>query len=168
MDKKHKIYSKKAAPTPAFHLPVKKERGERPHPASDRPPSTGERGDGPGRRAGRIRGELNAQREADRVTINQFAPPGVLINAELQVLQFRGPTGAYLEPPAGKASFDVLKMAREGLMLPLRAAINKAKKDNKTARRENVRVQAERRDPDGESGSHSAEECEGALLFDHV
>ena len=56
----------------------------------------------------------------------------MLINAELQILQFRGPTGAYLEPPTGKASFDVLKMAREGLMLPLRAAINKAKKENKT------------------------------------
>ncbi len=87
-----------------------------------------------------FRGELNAQREADRIAVSQFAPPGVLINDELQVLQFRGPTGAYLEPPAGKASFDVLKMAREGLMLPLRAAINKAKQGNKTVRAENVRV----------------------------
>jgi len=31
-DKKHKIYSKRAAPTPAFHLPVKKERDEPPSP----------------------------------------------------------------------------------------------------------------------------------------
>src|SRR5512134_3565744 len=86
--------------------------------------------------------ELNAQREADRVTVNRFAPPGVLINAELQILQFRGPTSAYLQPPpTGKATFDVLKMAREGLMLPLRAALNKAKRENKTVRRENVRVQ---------------------------
>ena len=37
-------------------------------------------------------------------------------------------------------SFNVLKMAREGLMLPLRAAINDAKKENKTTRRDNVRV----------------------------
>jgi PAS domain S-box-containing protein len=87
-----------------------------------------------------FRGELNSQREADRVTINRYSPPGVLVNGELQILQFRGPTGLYLEPPNGKASFDVLKMARQGLMLPLRAVINKAKKDNKTARRENVRV----------------------------
>ena len=64
----------------------------------------------------------------------------MLVNAELQILQFRGPTGAYLEPPTGKASFDVLKMARQGLMLPLRTAINKAKKENNTARRENVKV----------------------------
>ena len=75
------------------------------------------------------------------VRLHQFAPPGVLINAELQILQFRGPTSAYLQPPTGKASFDVLKMAREGLLLPLRVAINKAKKDNKTARKANVRIE---------------------------
>ncbi len=64
----------------------------------------------------------------------------MLINADLQILQFRGPTGAYLEPPTGKASFDLLKMARNGLMLPLRSAINAAKKNNKTARQEHVRI----------------------------
>ena len=144
-DKKHKLYSKKASPTPAFHLPVKKERDERLSPGL-RPPSPHQTGRGKsegwkGEGSEVIRGELNAQREADRVIINQFAPPGVLISADLQVLQFRGPTGAYLEPPRGKATFDVLKMARGGLMLPLRAVINKAKKSNSTARRDHVRVQ---------------------------
>ena len=139
IDKKHKIYGRKAAVTPALHLPFRKERGAMPSPGV-RPPlpiSRGARdlGDGP-------RGELNAQREADRVTVNLFAPPGVLIDANLQILQFRGPTGAFLQPPpSGKASFDVLKMAREGLMIPLRAALNKARKENKPARKENVRVQ---------------------------
>ncbi|MGQ0593173.1 MAG: chemotaxis protein CheB [Gammaproteobacteria bacterium] len=141
-DKKHKIYSKKAAPTRAFQLPVKKARGEEPSPGQSRkagtPPGMAA---GQGEAAQGLRAELNAQREADRVTVNQFAPPGVLIDAELNILQFRGPTSAYLEPPTGKASFDVLKMAREGLMLPLRAAINQAKKENKTARKENVRLQ---------------------------
>ena len=99
------------------------------------------------------RANSTAQREADRITVNQFAPPGVLVNAELQVLQFRGPTGAYLEPPTGKASFDVLKMAREGLMLPLRAAINEAKKENKTVRRENVRIDQNGDSADGERRS---------------
>jgi PAS domain S-box-containing protein len=64
----------------------------------------------------------------------------VLINAELQILQFRGSTSAYLEPPTGNASFNLLKMAREGLLLPLRDAVNKAKKENKSARKENVRL----------------------------
>lgn len=140
VDKKQKVYSKKAAPTPQFHLPVGTERGERNlsgqatrFPFSvDKAPEESPPG---------LQSELNAQREADRMSVNRFAPPGVLINAELQILQFRGPTSAYLQPPAtGKATFDVLKMAREGLMLPLRATINKAKKENKIARRENIRV----------------------------
>ena len=136
MDKKHKIYSRKAATTPALHLPGK--RGDEPAPGQ-RPLAPLPMG--PGEAPVGLRAELNAQREADRITVNRFAPPGVLIDAELQIVQFRGPTGAYLEPPAGKASFDVLKMARQGLMLPLRAAINQAKKENKAVRRENVRIE---------------------------
>ncbi|MGH8564728.1 MAG: PAS domain-containing protein [Gammaproteobacteria bacterium] len=96
---------------------------------------------GPGEAPVGFRVELDAQREADRITVNRFAPPGVLIDADLKIVQFRGSTGAYLEPPAGKASFEVLKMARQGLMLPLRAAINQAKKENKAVRRENVRIE---------------------------
>lgn len=138
LDKKHKIYAKKAAPTPAFHLPLQRKRDGQPSPRVKPPFPMGK---GPAEVPEGLRTELSSQREADRVTINQFAPPGVLINADLQILQFRGPTGAYLQPPTGKASFDILKMAREGLMLPLRSAINKAKKENTTARKEQVRVQ---------------------------
>lgn len=140
VDKKHRIYSRKAAPTPAFRLPVKREVGHQPPTTtpglSVARQAAAQRGDA----VDALHAELNAQREADRVTVNQFAPPGVLVNAELQILQFRGATSAFLKPPTGKASFDVLKMAREGLMLPLRAAINKARKENKAVRTENVRI----------------------------
>ena len=137
-DKKHKIYSKKPATAHPLNLPLKRERGDHPSPGA-RPQLP--IGKGKSEPPEGFQGELNAQREADRVTVNQFAPPGVLVNAEFQILQFRGSTAAYLQPPpSGKATFDVLKMARDGLMLPLRAAINKAKKENKTTRKENVRV----------------------------
>jgi two-component system, chemotaxis family, CheB/CheR fusion protein len=138
VDKKHRIYSKKPAKTPSLHLPLRKEHADE--------------GLGPGLPQQMLRpggperselppGELDAQREADRITVSRFAPPGVLVNSELQILQFRGSTGAFLEPPIGKPSFEVLKMAREGLMLPLRSAIDQAKKDNKDTRRENIRVE---------------------------
>src|SRR6185437_2222167 len=138
LDKKHKIYSRKTATTPGLHLPVRKERGEHapraPAPQIATPfQSRQERAESEG-----LRAERNALREADRVTVTKYAPPGVLVNAELQVVQFRGATSAYLEPPVGKASFDVLKMAREGLMLPLRTAINRARRENRIARKENV------------------------------
>ena len=89
--------------------------------------------------------ELNAQQEADRITVKRFAPPGVLINAVLEILQFRGSTSPYLEPPINKASFNVLNMAHDDLRLPLRAVINKAMKGNTVVRRERVRVDCEDR-----------------------
>ena len=140
VDKKQKIFSRKAAATLAFQLPLWGERGTHPLPQPQpgpKPrtvPATAGRGGAPDA----FLGKLSAEREADRVTLNQFAPPSVLIDADLRILQFRGPTGTYLEPPTGKASFDLLKMAREGLMLPLRTAINHAKKEDGTVRREHV------------------------------
>ena len=139
LDRKQKIYIKKAATTPAFVLPVS-HRGERDAPGHPHRVVVPQRA-GAGTEIDGFRAEQSAQREADRVTVNQFAPPGVLINAERQILQFRGITSAYLEPPTGTASFDVLKMAREGLMLPLRAAIAKAARDNTTVRKENIRIE---------------------------
>jgi two-component system, chemotaxis family, CheB/CheR fusion protein len=138
VDKKHKIYCKKAAPTPDFRLTLKKRPGEQP---SSSPASQVTAMPEVGGQFAVLRGELSAQREADRIVVNRYSPPAVLIDANLHILQFRGSTNAFLQlPPSGKATLDVLKMAREGLMLPLRAAINKAKKENRTARRENVAV----------------------------
>ena len=138
LDKKHKIYIRKAAATPAFYLPTSKDGGESSSTRQIRVPlhQTDDSETVKG-----SRGELSAQREADRISINQFAPPAVLINADLQILQFRGPTAAYLELPTGKANFDLLKMARTGLLVPLRSAINTAKKENATVRKANVRLE---------------------------
>jgi two-component system CheB/CheR fusion protein len=135
VDKKQKIFLRKAAPTPNFQLPMRRETGGHFLPGK----APGRRGTAPGA----IRTELSAEREADRVTVNHVAPPAVLINDDLQILQFRGATSAYLEPPLGKASFDLLKMARAGLLLPLRAAIQRAQKKNRIARAETVPVKRE-------------------------
>ena len=141
-DKKHKIYAKKGAAFPAPPLPSRK-RGE---PRAAKQPKAA-RAYQPAAHRDRatdgVQAELSAQREADRIALSQFSPPAVLVDANMQVLQFRGPTAAYLVPPAGKATFDVLKMARPGLMLPLKKAIHRARKENRTARSENVTVEQE-------------------------
>ncbi|MDQ2987028.1 MAG: response regulator [Armatimonadota bacterium] len=133
VDKKHKIYRRKPGPSPRLHLTRERESGgyERDEATPVRIAQT--------EPAERAHDELGIQREADRMTINHFSPPGLVISDDFQVLQFLGSTGAFLEPPIGKASFNVLKMAREGLMLPLRATIERARKEGKLARRENVR-----------------------------
>jgi two-component system CheB/CheR fusion protein len=83
------------------------------------------------------------QREADRLVIGQFSPVGVLVNDNFDVIQFRGPTSRYLTPPQGEATFNVLKMAREGLFLELRSALNEARQTNGDVRREGVRIRNE-------------------------
>ena len=87
VDKKYKIYSRKAARTSSFHLPVKRALGETPAPVPKVQPAlvTGQENV-----PETFRADLSVQHEADRITVNQFAPPGVLINADLQILQFRG------------------------------------------------------------------------------
>ena len=39
--------------------------------------------------------------ETDRLLLRQYAPPGVLVNEALEVLQFRGQTTPYLALPVG-------------------------------------------------------------------
>ncbi|MEO7523240.1 MAG: chemotaxis protein CheB, partial [Ferruginibacter sp.] len=67
------------------------------------------------------------QKNADEVLLSTHTPPGVVVNDQLDILQFRGSTIDYLVPSSGKASFNVLKMAKEGLGFEIRNAIHKAK-----------------------------------------
>lgn len=91
-------------------------------------------------RAGKARHEFDPQKEANRIALARLAPPGVLINDEMQVLQFRGDTGRYLMPSPGRATFDLLTMAREGLGLELRTAIDEARKKNETVTRRDIKI----------------------------
>jgi two-component system CheB/CheR fusion protein len=83
------------------------------------------------------------QREADRIVVGRYAPPGVLVNDNLDVVQFRGETGAYLKPAAGAATFNVLKMAREGLLLELRSALAECRVRNAAVQRAGIRVRGD-------------------------
>jgi two-component system, chemotaxis family, CheB/CheR fusion protein len=71
--------------------------------------------------------DLKIQKEADRIVLSQYAPVGVTIDANLEIVQFRGQTSAYLEPSPGKASFNLLKMAKPELRLELQSTIRRAK-----------------------------------------
>src|SRR5581483_8078177 len=76
VEQKHRIYVKKpAANRPRFDrppvLPADKKTAAPSHPAAEFSP-------------------LEAQKEADRVVLQNYAPAGVLINQEGEVLQFRG------------------------------------------------------------------------------
>ena len=127
-DKQARIYCKKAVQTPAVSfspaIPGIKIPGDR---AELPPPPL-------------MPVIADVQRQADRIVLTGFSPAGVIVNRHLHVLQFRGRTGLFLEHPHGEASFDLLKMAREGLVPDLRTALSKALKEGGRVRREHVRV----------------------------
>ena len=81
-------------------------------------------------------------READRLLSAKFAPPGVLISADLEILQYRGDTGPFLTPAPGKASLNLLKMLREGLLVAVRAAVVRASKEEAPVRAEGLQVKS--------------------------
>ncbi len=81
------------------------------------------------------------QKTADDIMLSKYTPAGVVINEAMDIVHFRGSTGNYLDPSPGKASLNLLKMAKEGLAFELRNILHKAKKENETAIKENIPVQ---------------------------
>ncbi|HTR52744.1 MAG TPA: CheR family methyltransferase [Kofleriaceae bacterium] len=69
---------------------------------------------------------ISLQQLADRKVLEKFAPPGLLIDENQNVIQFRGDTGPYLAPAPGIATLNVLKLVRPELMLELRTTLQRA------------------------------------------
>jgi two-component system CheB/CheR fusion protein len=104
--------------------------------------------EGSGNSSGNLRNgspqqDLNIFREVDRVVLDRFSPPCVLVDENLQILQFRGETSAYLKPRAGRATLHLFKMTRESLNQPLRAMIRKCQAEDKPVRRAGLAVSDE-------------------------
>jgi len=78
------------------------------------------------------------QREADRLLLNKYVPSAVVVNDALEIVQTRGRTSRYLELPTGKATLNLLKMARPCLLYELRGLIDKVRKTGVPAVRENI------------------------------
>ena len=131
VDKKEKIYAKK----PGRFLPMFA-RATTERPGEQRPR---------GHLAARSGEELpivpSLYKEADNLMLSQYAPPGVLINDDLRIVEFRGITSPFLAPSPGEASLDLLQMVREGWRLDLRNAIQKARKTNERVRKEGLAIE---------------------------
>ncbi len=81
------------------------------------------------------------QEEANRLVLDRYAPPGVIVDADLHIVQFRGRTGPYLEPAAGEPNLSVLKMARSGLFHGLQSSLRLARQKSRVVRKDDLRVQ---------------------------
>ena len=74
--------------------------------------------------------------EADRVMLARYAPCGVVVDEQLQIVQFRGHTGAYLEPAPGLPTLNLYQMLRGGFLSELRdRARRRTRRRQESARR---------------------------------
>jgi two-component system CheB/CheR fusion protein len=68
----------------------------------------------------------NIQLLADKLILQNYAPPTALVNTKGDILYITGRTGKYLEPAAGKVNWNIFVMAREGLNYELNNLFQKA------------------------------------------
>lgn len=71
------------------------------------------------------RATVSIQQLADRTVLEKFGPPGILINEQMDVIQFRGQTGPYLGPSPGAATLNVRKLLRPELLVELTCTFQK-------------------------------------------
>ena len=97
---------------------------------------------------------LEAQKEFDRRLLAQFTPAAAFINDDMEIIHTRGNVTRYLKLAPGRASLNILKMVREGLLLDLRNAIGKCKKELVSVRKQRVQM----KNGNGNGSVHSGQE----------
>lgn len=128
IDKKYKIYAKKLTanrPILSFvtsNYPMAKV--EEPKPTNEN-----------------LSEDFDLDRKTDQLILNRYAPVGVVINNKMEVLQFRGEIDLYLKLVPGKASFNLFKIVRQGLLIELRAAIYQAQLQKNLVEKQGLRIQ---------------------------
>lgn len=83
------------------------------------------------------------EKMVDNLLLNKYVPSCVVINHELEIIQFRGSTGLFLEPSPGRASLNLLKMARQGLSFELRNAVHKVIKTGQPFKKSGLEIQSQ-------------------------
>jgi two-component system CheB/CheR fusion protein len=82
----------------------------------------------------------DVQREADRLMLAEHAPPGAIVDDDMNIVQVRGHTAPYLELSPGEPSHSLLKMAREGLIAGLGKAFQTARQRKDVAKEDGLRI----------------------------
>ena len=84
---------------------------------------------------------IDFRKEAESVLLEHYMPPALIVDPDLQIVHFQGDVSPYLAPATGQPSFHLLKMVRPELVIDLRAAIQKALKENLPVRKDRVQFE---------------------------
>jgi two-component system CheB/CheR fusion protein len=78
--------------------------------------------------------------EAARKALARYAPPYVLCDDELNIIEFHGDTGPYLVNPEGPPSSNLQRLARPEVFLAISEAVRQARQSGAPLRRTGLRV----------------------------
>ena len=84
-------------------------------------------------------------KQVGALLVRRYAPPGAVINERMQILQIHGDTSPYLQLPVGQPNLNILEMARQGLLVDLKLALERARRDGAPTRREGIEAQRDGR-----------------------
>jgi two-component system CheB/CheR fusion protein len=82
----------------------------------------------------------NIQALADQLLLLHYAPAGVLVNENGDIIYISGHTGKYLEPAVGKANMNIFAMLREGLRNEFHAAFHKVITEKESLVLHNIKI----------------------------
>ena len=81
----------------------------------------------------------DVRKEVDRILLSKYSPAGVVVDEELEVVEIRGQASPYLALPAGKVSFNLVKLIPNvGLLLAVEKLIQEVRRSGESARMEAV------------------------------
>jgi two-component system CheB/CheR fusion protein len=82
---------------------------------------------------------VDVRHEVDRLLLSRFSPAGVVVDQDLEVLEIRGKASAFLSLPAGKVSFNLLKLIPQtSLFLEVEKLVHQVQTSGETARQERI------------------------------
>lgn len=83
------------------------------------------------------------ERQFDMALLETVAAASIVVTENLEIVHLRGKTSDILLPPSGQPSFNLNKMARDGILMDMRTAVKAVKKLGKPVRRENLEIATE-------------------------
>ncbi|HEY6542157.1 MAG TPA: CheR family methyltransferase, partial [Ktedonobacteraceae bacterium] len=131
LDERHKLYAKKTSTPPSFTFDYVIRGAGRASRAAMRgvADATGER---------RKSADLGSM--VDHLLLTRYVPASVVVDEDLQVVYFRGPTSRYFTSASGQASLHLLKIVHPDLLIGLRAVISQAQQQGRAVKKEVMRV----------------------------
>lgn len=126
LDKRIRYYSRKSTSMPSmdFTMHMAEKTGETRSPRIDQALTL----------------DVDIERDMSKLMLSRFVYPGVVVNKHMTITQFFGETSVWLKPPSGRASFNILKMIREDLVVELRTLLQEARHTQLPAVKEGIRV----------------------------